>query len=143
MNPFLVLFTCCFYWFLKGLNQFRVSYPDDTRIPAQLHSEGALLILFYVSVFRLCWVFISTWAFFWLQWLLLLLSTDSRAHSGTCGSRAQYLQLLGPSAQAQQLWHTGLGAPQCVGSRPGVEPASPILSGKFFTTEPPGKLFIL
>ena len=23
--------------------------------------------------------------------------------------------------------------------RPGVEPASPILSGKFFTTEPPGK----
>ena len=50
---------------------------------------------------------------FSLQWLLLWQSTD-RSCSGfsSCGARAQYLRLPGFRAQAQELWCTGLVAPQ-------------------------------
>ena len=54
---------------------------------------------------------------FSLQWLLLLRSMGSRrAGFSSCGTRAQQLWLMGSRAQAQQLWHTGLVAPQHVGS---------------------------
>ena len=50
-------------------------------------------------------------------WLLLLRSTGSRrAALSRCGMRAQRLWLLGPRAQAQQLWHTGPATPRHVGS---------------------------
>ena len=54
---------------------------------------------------------------FSLRWLLLLWSTGSR-HTGfsSCGTWAQQLWLAGSRVQAQQLWHTGLVAPQHVGS---------------------------
>ena len=54
---------------------------------------------------------------FSLRWLLLLWSTGSR-HMGfsSCGTWAQQLWLVGSRAQAQQLWRTGLVAPQHVGS---------------------------
>ena len=56
-------------------------------------------------------------ASFSLQWLLLLHSTGSRCTGfSSCGTRAQQLWLTGSRAQARQLWHTGLVAPQHVGS---------------------------
>ena len=48
------------------------------------------------------------------------------------------LWLLGSGAQSQWLWGTGLTAPQHVYlSGPGTEPVSPVLAGRFFTTETP------
>ena len=54
---------------------------------------------------------------FSLRWLLLLQSTGSR-HVGfsSCGTWAQQLWLAGSRVKAQQLWRTGLVAPQHVGS---------------------------
>ena len=53
---------------------------------------------------------------------------------------AQWLRLSGSTAQAQQLWHMGLGALRMWDlPGPGVEPVSSALAGGFFTTEPPGK----
>ena len=87
---------------------------------------------FFLIYFWLCWVFIaacglspvaasrgySSWwcVGFSLRWLLLLRSTGSRcAGFSSCGTRAQYLWLVGSRAQAQQ-WRTGLVAPWHVGS---------------------------
>ena len=43
-------------------------------------------------------------------------------------------------AQAQELWCTGLVVPGLWDfSGSGIEPVSPALAGRFFTTEPPGK----
>ena len=47
---------------------------------------------------------------------------------------------MGPRAQAQQLWRTGLVALRVWDlPRPGLEPVSPALAGGFLTTGPPGK----
>ena len=46
------------------------------------------------------------------------------------------------AAHGLQLWRVGLVAPRHVGisvRRPGMEPASPALQGRFLTTGPPGK----
>ena len=47
-------------------------------------------------------------------------------------------------AQAQQLWLMGLTADALWGPpRPGIEPVSCTLAAGFFTTEPPGKPFVI
>ena len=64
-----------------------------------------------------------------------LRGVDSR-----CSTWAQYLQLLGSRAQTQQLWCMGLVVPRHVGSsQTRVEPVSPAMAGRFFTTELSGK----
>ena len=90
-------------------------------------------IYLFIVYFWLRWVFVaarglslvaasrgySSWwcVGFSLRWLLLLWSTGSRRTGfSSCGTRAQQLWLMGSRAQAQQLWHTGLVAPQHVGS---------------------------
>ena len=51
------------------------------------------------------------------------------ASTGSRALRLQQLQLTGSRAQAQELWHTSLVAPRCVGSAgPGIEPWSIYLS---------------
>ena len=126
------------------------------------HSEGCLFIsfmvsfavhrllsftrphLFYFYFFKLfiylwlCWVFVSVQglspvaasgghsssrcAGLSLSQPLLLRSTGSRcAGSVSCGSRAQSLR---------GMWDL---------PRPGLEPVSPTLAGRFSTTAPPGK----
>lgn len=53
------------------------------------------------------------------------------------------MQLLGPGAQAPQLWGTGLVTPlHWDFPRPGMEPRSPALTDGFFTTGPPGKAYL-
>ena len=66
---------------------------------------------------------------FSLQWLLLLQSTGSRRMGfSSC------------SAWAQQLWRTGLVVRGTWDlPRPGIEPMSSALAGRFLTTVPPGK----
>ena len=81
---------------------------------------------------------------FSLWWLLLLWSMGSRRMGfSSCGMQAQQLWLTGSRAQAQQLWRTGLVAHVSCGMwdlpRPGLEPVSPALAGRFLTTAPPGK----
>ena len=63
-----------------------------------------------------------------IWWLLLLWGPGSRAHG------LQELQLLGSKAQAQQrgVWDL---------PRSGVEPVLPVLTGAFFTAEPPWKCY--
>ena len=75
---------------------------------------------------------------FSLWWLLLLQSMGSRA----CG--LQQLWLLGCGRQDRQLWlwaqllHSRWDLP-----RPGIEPMSPALAGRFLTAGPPGKSWSL
>ena len=73
---------------------------------------------------------------FSLRWFLTLLSTGSRSMRGL-----QHLRHAGLRAWAP-LWHTGLVAPQCVGSpqtRTNLVP--PSLTGECLTTGPPGKSY--
>ena len=56
----------------------------------------------------------------------------------SCGTWAQKLRIPGSRAQAQQLWHTGLVAPQHVGSSQ-IRDRTPANAGGFFTTGPRGK----
>ena len=74
---------------------------------------------------------------------LQLRQAGATLHHGARASHHRGLSCCGaqaPDAQAQQLWLTGLVAPRHVGSpRPGLEPMSPALAGRFSTTAPPGK----
>ena len=111
----------------------------------------------FLFFFWLCWVLVAAHGLslvvvigdysslqcvgFSLWWLLLLWNRGSR-HVGfsSCGTRAQQLWPAGSRAWAQQLWHTGLVAPWHVDlPRPGIEPMSPALTGRFLTTAQPGK----
>ena len=104
----------------------------------------------YLFYFWLHWVFVtarglslvaasggysSLWcAGFSLQWLLLLWSTGFRRTGfSSCGSQALEHRLSSCDAQASLLcsmWYL---------PRPGLEPMSPALAGRFSTTAPPGK----
>ena len=64
-------------------------------------------------------------------------SVQALGHTGfsCCYVWAQQLWFPSSRAQAQQLWYRSTwNLP-----RPGIEPMSPALAGRFFTTEPPGK----
>ena len=70
---------------------------------------------------------------FSLRWLFLVQSMGTRACGlGSCGSWALEHRL---SCGAQAYLLCGLWDLP----RPGIEPMSPALAGRFFTTEPPGK----
>ena len=102
-------------------------------------------------IYWLCWGFVAAQVFsslvsrgysslqgagFSLRWFLTLWSTSSRSVRGL-----QHLRHAGLRAWAP-LWHTGLVAPQCVGSpqtRTNLVP--PSLTGKYLTTGPPGKSY--
>ena len=61
---------------------------------------------------------------------------------GLQACRLQSLRLSNSSAQAQQLWRTGLVSQRHVGPShmgPGIEPMSPTLAGRLLSTEPPAK----
>ena len=60
------------------------------------------------------------------------------AGHGLWGTWASGVVFLGSRAQAQWLWHTDLVAPQHVGSSWGIDPMSPALAGRFFTTDHQG-----
>ena len=100
-----------------------------------------LIYFFKFIYFWLPWVFVSVRRLslvaasggysslrcmgFSLWWLLLLRSTGSRwaleCRLSSCGARAQLLH---------GMWDL---------PRPGIEPVSPALAGRFLTTAPPGK----
>ena len=89
------------------------------------------------GLFSSCGVQASHW------WLLLLQSTASRV----CGF--QQLQHTGSAVAALKLQSSSCGilAYLPLGMwdlpGPGIKPTSPALAGRFFTTEPPGKPFLL
>ena len=74
---------------------------------------------------------------------LLLLQITGLGYTGFsgCSTWAQQLQPRGRRAQTQKLRHMGLVGPQHEGSSPIRDPTlmSPALTGRFFSTEPPGK----
>ena len=114
-----------------------------SSLPSQSYS---LKMILFIS-FSLLWVFVAVrglsllagsggssslrCAGFSPRWLLLLWSAGSR-HEGFSSC----------SMQAQELWRTGLVA-LCMWSlpRPGTEPVSPALAGRFLSTVPPRKSF--
>ena len=73
-----------------------------------------------------------------IAWLLLLRSTGSRCVGfSSCGSQALERRLSSCGAQAsllRSMWDL---------PGPGLEPVSPALAGRFLTTVPPGKSFIV
>ena len=79
---------------------------------------------------------------FSLQWLLLCRAwVLGLSGFSSYDTQTQQLWLQGSRAQAQQLWHMGLVAPQHVGSSQPRNQThiSCIGTGRFFTSEPPGK----
>ena len=108
----------------------------------------------YTSLFFLwlCWVFIAVWVFsinscgeqggysllqctgFSLRWLLLLQSTGSR-HLGFISCWVWTLECRLSSCGTQALLLLGMWDLP----KPGTEPVSPVLAGRFLTTGQPGK----
>ena len=103
-----------FYMLIRYIS----AVAGDLTAVFQLFSYSCLELREILFIqFWLRWVFVAVWALlqlrcagFSLQWLLFLRSTGCKA------SRLQWLWLLRSTAQAQQLWHTGLAAPWRVGS---------------------------
>ena len=98
-----------------------------------------LIYLFiYLFIYLwLCWVFGSCEGFLQLRQAGAALHRGARAflYRGPSRHGAQ-----APDAQAQQLWLTGqLLRGMWDLPRPGLEPVSPALAGRFSTTAPPGK----
>ena len=58
-------------------------------------------------------------------------------------AQPQQLRLLGSRAQAQCLWHAVCCSKARGIFRIRIEPGSPALAGRFFSTEPPGKRLLL
>ena len=91
--------------------------------------------------FWLCWVFIAVWAF--SSCGEQGLPSGSAERASHCGASLVEHMLCGMWTSvvgAPGLWCTGLVALRHVGSSPSqIEPVSPALEDKFFTTEPPGK----
>ena len=138
----------CFYFLVYLFLKF---FPDQKF----LFVLFLIYLFIYLFIFGLSWVFIAVrgpflvaasrgystlrCAGFSLRWLLLLRSMGSR-HAGfsSCGSRALERRLSSCGTWAQLL-HGMWDLP-----RPGLEPTSPALAGRFLTTAPPGKsLFVL
>ena len=110
-----------------------ICYLQDGLQTDKLAVNFVLFFIYKIIYFWLCQVFVAArrlslvaarggysllrCAGFSLWWLLLLQSMDCR-HAGfsSHGMQAQQLWLMGSRAQAQQLQHTGLVAPQHVGS---------------------------
>ena len=113
---------------------------QQTHQRGQKQLEGAAsnsFMFLRMILFWLCWLFAAGRAF--------------PASSSSCGAGASRrgglqrgLLLLGSSGSGahslQQLRHSGLVVPwQWDLPGPGIEPLSPALTGRFFTTGPPGK----
>ena len=102
-------------------------------------SLGVFCFLFFFNLF----IFGCAGSSFLCKGFLQLRQAGATFHRGARASHYRGLSCCGaqaPDAQAQQLWLTGLVAPQHVGfPRPGLEPVSPALAGRFSTTAPPGK----
>ena len=83
----------------------------------------------------------SLWFVGFSRWWCLLWSTGSgRVGFSNCSTWAQQLRLPGSGAQAQQLWRTGSAAHSTWDlPRPGVEPVSPALAGRFLSALPSGE----
>ena len=135
-SPFLtsswVMLTLRSYTTLWGkLYQYPAAPSAPQLTPG--HRRDFFLITLFMYYPWLRWAFVAAWAFLWLWWAgsaLCRLLTGGLSHGGaqalehrlrSCGARA-YL-LLG-------MWDL---------PRPGVEPVSLTLAGRFFTTELPGK----
>ena len=115
-----------------------------------VYSSPLPYLFIYLFIFWLHWVFIAVCGLslvavsrgysplqctgFPLRWLLLLRSMGSR-HPGfsSCGSQGLERRL--SSCGAQALYLCGMWDLP----RPGLEPVSPALAGRFLTTAPPGK----
>ena len=113
------LFTCIYFWLL------RVFVGAQRLTPVAASGDYSDYSLAAVHGFS-------------LRPLLLLWLTGSRARG------LQELRFSGSRAQAQQLWHRGLAVHDMWDlPRPGIEPMSPALTSRFFTTGPPGKPWLL
>ena len=97
---------------------------------------------------QICWgqvaptSFASYHPFLFLSFSLFGFSGSLLCHGGFSPVVGCSCGMWGLSTQAQQLWHMGLVAHIACGilvPRPGFEPASPALEGRFLTTGPPGK----
>ena len=109
---------------------------------SDIAGQGSLLKFVY---FWLCWVFAAAQAFLELCRAGLRSSCSEQTYrSGSC-CRAQAVGLssCGSWARETRLSSCGTWAQLLRGMwelpRPGIEPVSPALAGRFFTTEPPGK----
>ena len=126
---------------LKNPKKRKKKNPSHLSIPVYVtfHLLNTQIIYFWLALPCCLWAFSCQdargttllWqcAHLLLQWLLLW-SVGSRAR------RLQQLQYLDSSAQAQQLWQTGLVA--ACGIFPDQGSVSSALEGRIFT-EPPGK----
>ena len=112
------------------MKQFHFSLQQGGVHYKKQDQKNYIYLFFYLFIFccagslLLCRLFTNKWGLFFVvvHRLLIALTSFVAEHrlQGTgfssCNLQAQQLQLPGSSAQAQQLWHTGLVAPRHVGS---------------------------
>ena len=94
------------------------------------------LINLFIYLFMLCWVFVSVRG--------LSLVAASRGHSSSrCTGLTVVASVVANRLQTRRLSSCGSRAQLLHGMwdlpRPGLEPMSPALAGRFSTTAPPGK----
>ena len=125
---------------LQGIPQYRRFYLviylflSITYISQRIYQFFKLIFYFW-----LCWVFIATWVFSscGVQGLLSSCSTWAPHCSGFSCCRIWALGCSGFSSCSAQV-QLPCGMWDLPGS--GIEPMSPVLAGKFLTTEQPGKV---
>ena len=115
----------------------RIRVRARVRVGVRVRVRVRVRVVIYLFYFWLCWVFVSVRG--------LSLVAASGDHSS---SRCAGLSLLRPliaehRLQTRRLSSCGLRAQSLRGMwdlpRPGLEPVSPALAGRFSTTAPPGK----
>ena len=109
----------------------------------------SLLLVNLFLYLWLCWVSIAMWAFLQLQLARATLHCGGRSW---CRARPQGVwacrfSSCGSPALERGLGSCGTGAQVLCSMwdlpRAGIQPASPALAGGFFTTEPPGKPWLI
>ena len=112
--------------------------------PEQIKKENYYYYyFFFLNKFIYLFSFGCVGSSFLCEGFLQLRRARATLHRGARASHCHSLSCCGaqaPDTQAQQLWLTGSVAPLMWDlPRPGLEPVSPALAGRFLTTAPPGK----
>ena len=131
------------YWYGRQYfgSQMESEYPSN--LLATISLSFFLIVIFYLFIysyiyFWLCWVFVS------VRGLSLVVASGGHSSSRCAGPFTMAASLLAEHRlQTRRLNSCGSRAQPLRGmgdlTRPGLEPVSPALAGRFSTTAPPGK----
>ena len=137
----LCLYSCLAPRFFMTLSRFKTTTITleaiDTKFLDFFFLTPHLFIYLFIYFFGLCWVFVS------VRGLSLVVASGGHSSSWCTGlslSRPLLLRSTGSRRTGSVVVAHGPSCSAACGiPRPGLEPVSPALAGRFSTTGPPGK----